>query len=219
MFSKIISIYLQGWKLTRKNLLFLIGTLGGVFLFLELLFYLNHLAIESWLVGITTSLLAVFSFCLFSLGITNIFVKLSSKEDNNFMDLFSQWNQTPGIFIVNLLAVFILILLIIYFMFFAISSGLPNLFSLALIIVVVSIFLLFFSFVNLVMVKYQMGPINSLKYNFQVVKKDIFAVFVFYLFFFIINFVAVLLFYIGLIVTLPLTLLAQAIFLDKLEEY
>lgn len=219
MLKKIFSIYLEGWKLTRQNLLFLIGILGGVFLFLELLTYLSNIAIDNLLVGVITSLLNVIFLCVFYLGITKIFVKLSSKEEIGIIDLFSQWNQIFGIFILYVFSIIVFYLLHRFFMFFAATSGLPNLFALLWLFCVTVIFILFFSFVNFSMVKYQMGPISALKYNIQVTKKDIFAVFIFYLLFVIINIIGLMVFYIGLILTLPVTFLAQAIFLDKLEEF
>lgn len=219
MFKKIFSIYLEGWKITRNNLLFLIGILGGVFLFLELLTYLSNLAIDNLLIGIITSLLNIVFLCIFYLGITKIFVKLSENEDIGFKDLFSQWNQIGSIFVLYVFSIIVFYLLHRFFMFFAATTGLPDLFALVWLFCVIVIFILFFSFINFFMVKYQMGPINSLKYNFQVTKKDFFAVFIFYFLFLLINLIGLMVFYIGLIVTLPITFLAQAIFLDKLEEF
>jgi hypothetical protein len=219
MLKKIFSIYLDGWKITMKNLLFLIGILGGVFLFLELLTYLSNIAIDNLLVGIITSLLNIVFLCVFYLGITKIFVKLSSKEEIGFMDLFSQWNQIGSILFLYLFSIVVFYLLHRFFMFFAVTTGLPDLFALVWLFCVTVIFILFFSFINFAMVKYQMGPISCLKYNFQVIKKDIFAVFIFYFLFLIINIIGLMVFYIGLIITVPITFLAQAIFLDKLEEF
>ncbi|MEI7942511.1 MAG: hypothetical protein WCH76_04990 [Candidatus Riflemargulisbacteria bacterium] len=219
MLKKIFSIYLEGWKITRKNLLFLIGILGGVFMFLELLTYLSNIAIDNLLIGIITSVLNVVFLCVFYLGLTKIFVKLSENEDIGFKDLFSQWNQIGSIFILYLFSIIVFYLLHRFFMFFAATSGLPDLFALIWLFCVTVIFILFFSFINFSMVKYQMGPISSLRYNFQVTKKDIFAVFIFYFLFLIINIIGLMVFYIGLIITLPITFLSQAIFLDKLEEF
>jgi uncharacterized membrane protein len=219
MLKKIFSIYLEGWKITRKNLLFLIGILGGVFLFLELLTYLSNIAIDNLLIGIITSLLNVVFLCVFYLGLTKIFVKLSENEDISFKDLFSQWNQIGSIFILYLFSIIVFYLLHRFFMFFAATTGLPDLFALIWLFCVTVIFVLFFSFINFAMVKYQMGPISCLKYNFQVSKKDIFAVFIFYFLFLIINIIGLMVFYIGLIITLPITFISQAIFLDKLEEF
>lgn len=219
MLKKIFSIYLEGWKITRKNLLFLIGILGGVFLFLELLTYLSNIAIDNLLIGIITSVLNVVFLCVFYLGLTKIFVKLSENEDIGFKDLFSQWNQIGSIFILYLFSIIVFYLLHRFFMFFAATTGLPDLFALIWLFCVTVIFVLFFSFINFSMVKYQMGPISSLKYNFQVSKKDIFAVFIFYFLFLIINIIGLMVFYIGLIITLPITFISQAIFLDKLEEF
>lgn len=219
MLKKIFSIYLEGWKITRKNLLFLIGILGGVFLFLELLTYLSNIAIDNLLIGIITSVLNVVFLCVFYLGLTKMFVKLSENEDIGFKDLFSQWNQIGSIFILYLFSIIVFYLLHRFFMFFAATTGLPDLFALIWLFCVTVIFVLFFSFINFSMVKYQMGPISSLKYNFQVSKKDIFAVFIFYFLFLIINIIGLMVFYIGLIITLPITFISQAIFLDKMEEF
>jgi len=217
--SKIFNIYFQSWQIVKKNIVFLIGIFGGVYLFLELLTYLSNLAINSLLIGLITSLLNLFFFCLFFLGITKIVVKLSQSEEITIKDLFSQWNLIFNFFVLYLFSIIVFYLLHRFFMFFAVNTGLPDLFALAWLFIVVFIFLLFFSFINFFMVKYQMGPINSFKQNFLVVKKDILAVFVFYLIFLILNLLGLMFFYIGFILTLPITFLAQAIFLDKLEDF
>ncbi|MDD4526776.1 MAG: hypothetical protein PHF25_01915 [Candidatus Margulisbacteria bacterium] len=219
MLSKIFNIYFQSWQIVKKNIVFLIGIFGGVYLFLELLTYLSNLAINSLLIGLITSLLNLFFFCLFFLGITKIVVKLSQSEEITIKDLFSQWNLIFNFFVLYLFSIIVFYLLHRFFMFFAVNTGLPDLFALAWLFIVVFIFLLFFSFINFFMVKYQMGPINSFKQNFLVVKKDILAVFVFYLIFLILNLLGLMFFYIGFILTLPITFLAQAIFLDKLEDF
>lgn len=219
MLSKIFNIYFQSWQIVKKNIVFLIGIFGGVYLFLELLTYLSNLAINSLLIGLITSLLNLFFFCLFFLGITKIVVKLSQSEEITIKDLFSQWNLIFNFFVLYLFSIIVFYLLHRFFMFFAVNTGLPDLFALAWLFIVVFIFLLFFSFINFFMVKYQMGPINSFKQNFLVVKKDILAVFVFYLIFLILNLLGLMVFYIGFILTLPITFLAQAIFLDKLEDF
>lgn len=218
MLLKILSVYNQSWEIMKRNLLFLIGIFGGSYLFLSLLGYLSAIAINTVLIGIITSLLSLFFVGLFYLGLTKIIINLSVKKEASFKDLFSQWNQIANICIVYLLAFATFYLTHKFFMFFAANTGLPNLFVFIWLVLIVLLFTLFFSFINFSVVKYQMGPIMSFKHNIILVKNDIFFVMLFFLLGFVINLIGVMFFYIGLIITIPLTFLAQAIFLSKLEE-
>lgn len=218
MFLKMYSFYVESWKIIQKNLLFLIGVFGGSYLFLVLLTYLSTIAINNILIGIITSLLNLFFVCLLFLGLTRIVVKLTQKQEPKLKDLFSQWNQIGNLFVIWFVQFLLFYLIHKFFMFFAVHTGLPNLFALIWIVIIIILFILFFSFVNFSIVKYQMGPIMSLKHNLIVTKRDIFPVMVFFFLFFLINLIGMMLFYIGLLVTIPLTFLAQAMFLDKLEE-
>ncbi|GEM_PF-3212551 len=218
MLFKIIDCYTKGWQIAKKNIVFLIGSFGGVFLFLEVIRYLSNLAVESLFIGLITTALFVFSICLFYLGITKVMVSLSKDEEASIKDLFSQWNLILNMLFLYVFSIAIFFVIHEFFMFFAEVSGFPNLFALAWIIIVTVVFVVFFSFVNLLMVKYQDGPVHSLRHNLLISKSSLLEIIIFYVIFFIINMVGLMVFYIGLIFTLPLTLLAQAIFLDKLEE-
>jgi hypothetical protein len=215
---RLLDIYKLAWKIMLKNLLPLIGAFGGVYLFWAFLAYLGALSVGNIFIGIITSLLIIFFISLFYLGLSKIILKITAMEEVEIKDIFSQWNNIWTLILLVLLFFMIYSVSHNFFMFFSDKSGFYDLFSFIWLIMIVIVFILFFSFSNLLLVKHQTCFTDVIKFNYTLVKKNKLEVFLFYLLFLLINIIGTMFIYIGLIITLPLTFIAQAIFLEKLEE-
>ena len=167
--------------------------------------------------GIVTFVLNVFFLSLFFLGLSSIALKLVNKEEFSIKDMYRQWNQVGNIFLSYLIMFFSFMFIHYFFVFFGARTVFSNLFALMGLLLLFVVYLLFFSFINFTIVKHQLKPIKAIQYNFYLVKRNILFLVLFYAFYIGINLAGSLVFYIGLIITLPITFLAQAYLYELLE--
>jgi hypothetical protein len=217
-FLNIFSIYLEAFKITKKNFFILIILFGSAYLFLSFLTYLSNLAISNIFIGIITSMLNIGFLFLFFLGISNIIYNIINGSGFVFYDLFTCWQKIPLTIIFYFLVFLFSYFHYKFFIFFATVSDFPDLFSFLWLFFIIFFFLFFLSFTHFLIIKYPLNLFNLVKYNFLLVYSKTVYVGLFFLGLLLINFIGLFFYYIGLFISIPFSLIAQAILFETLDS-
>ena len=188
-----------GWQTLRKNLGFWISLL----IIVGLLFTIpdviaNQVRKESHFFGFIIDVLSFVLSILISIGLIKISLRFCDQEKGKFSDLFL-WYP-----------------LFFKYLFSSILYGLIVVFGLVLLIVPGIIWAIKFFFYDYFIVDKGVGPIEALKRSSALTKGIKWDLFVFSLVLLIINFLGALAFVIGLFITIPITMVAQAFVYRKL---
>lgn len=213
-----------GWETTKNNLGFLVGLMFAWFLISTVFNIVSQKVMEmNSLFGIIFDTIFIVLSGIVTMGFIKISLKFCDKEKPKFSDLFSQYHLffkfLFATFFYNLI-IFVLIgvpiILSILSIFGAIYLFNKTIYTLiilgvSLLLITVGIILgIRFSLYTYFIIDKKSGPIESLKKSFSITKKAVWDLFVFFLMIIGINLLGVLFLLIGLFVTIPTTLIAQA---------
>lgn len=188
-----------GWQTFRKNVGFFILLL----IIVGLLFTLpdiiaKQLRKENPLLGFIIDILSFVLNILISIGLVKISLRFCDGEKGKFSDLFSCYP------------------LFFRYLFGSILYGLIILFGLILLIIPGIIFTIQFFFYDYFIVDKKIGPIEALKRSLAITKGIKWDLFAFILLLGAINFLGALAFFVGLFITIPITIIAEAFVYRKL---
>jgi uncharacterized membrane protein len=144
-------------------------------------------------------LIMIIVMLIIRIGYTKIFLRMHDGENPKFVDIFKEYKtfwRYLGVCILETLAVFGgLILLIIPGIFWAIR----------------------FSFASFIVVDTKMSPVKAMRESWAITKGKFWKLFGFYFVMGLLNFAGILLFGVGLLLTIPLTTLALIYIYRKLS--
>lgn len=190
-----------GWRTAMDNLGFFIKVLIIVFIIIGTLSVIRRLTEEKFpFIFLVASFAGVIFNIIFGIGLIKIYLKFCDNEVGDLGDLFSGRN----------LKLFFSYLLVSIVYTFIIIAGL------ILIIVPGIIWGIQFQFCTFLVVDKGMNPAEALKKSSSITKGAKWDLFVFGLLMLLINLVGMLALFIGLFVTIPITMLALTFVYRKL---
>ena len=190
-----------GWEITKRNIYFFIIVLlliNGVSF--SLFFLRVFLENKNVLFAFPLSLLSTIVEAIFALGLIKIALKFYKNEEPEISDIFSEYRLV----LKYLLASFIYVLI----------SGL----GFFLLVIPGIIFSIRFWFFGYLIVDKNLGVIESLKKSWEITKGNTFNLFVFFVLLALINILGFLALVVGLFLSIPTSLMAQAFVYRKLSE-
>jgi len=189
-----------GWEITKKNIYFFIKVFiltGGILLGLS---FLNGFFRNIPFLNLFFSLFITALQIIFSLGFMKIALKFYDNEKPEISDIFSQYPLFLKYLLATILSVIIVTLGLILFI-------VPGI-----------IFAIRFWFFGYFIVDKNLGAIESLKKSWEITKGNTWNLFIFLILLALINILGFLALVIGLLLSVPTTLLAQAFVYRKLSE-
>ncbi|MCX7698887.1 MAG: DUF975 family protein, partial [Candidatus Goldbacteria bacterium] len=188
-----------GWDTTKKNLAFFIGILiiSGIFQFLPDVFNKFVLQpVKGNLILILFRMIVILTFAainmIISIGLIIIPLKFADNEKPQFADLFSGAR---------------------FFFKYIISSilcGIIVIIGFCLLIIPGIILAIRFSFYMFFIVDKDAGPVEALKSSFNLTRGHTWNIFIFGIILILLNFLGVLALFVGLFITIPITMVAYA---------
>jgi len=188
-----------GWEIFRKNLGFFVLLLiivGLLFILPDII--TKQLRKVSPLLGFIFDILSFILSILISMGLIKIALRFCDQEKGKFSDLFTSYP------------------LFFKYLFSAILYGLIVLGGLILLIIPGIIWAIQFHFYDYFIVDKGVGPIEALKRSSAITKGVKWDLFSFILILGAINFLGALAFFVGLFITIPITMIAEAFIYRKL---
>jgi uncharacterized membrane protein len=177
-----------GWDAMKPNFWFFASILAFVFIIYAALSYLMK---NSGSLNVVLNVIYYFVCILISLGLIKIALKIYEKKRNSFLDIVNSYEMFLDYLIAS----------VIY--------GVVVVIGLILIIVPGIILMNRLMFYPYLIVNKKMGPITALKKSWEMTKDHTGIIFIFWLMTSLINIIGVLIFGIGLFVSLPVTMMAQ----------
>lgn len=159
-----------------------------------------------------------------ALGLYRIYLHLFDENRTTFIDLFKQADKIPRMIIIDILLFSMFFVLLFLFDLirgggiYQISLVLGILLSLTITAIMV-FFMIRLRYAHIALVDKNIGPLESIKMTFRITKGRVFDLIVFFILIGIINVIGVLIIGIGLLVTMPLTALADIYVYRSLVEY
>ena len=191
-----------GFEIAKKNLKFFILVL---LFFYGITFGLREIGefIEkkNFLVSLPFGIASSVFSMIFSLGLIKISLDFCDNKKPGFFALFSQYR------------------LFFRYLFATILYNLISILGLFLFFIPGIIFAIRFSFYDYFLVDKNSGIVESLKRSWQITRGNLINLFLLYLLFLVINFFGFLALVIGLFLTLPITMVAEAFVYRKLLAF
>lgn len=190
-----------GWGLMKKNLPFFIGFLIAAFIIKFIPYQLAELfKRRNTAICVTFNLISIFFVILVDMGFIRVVLKVVAKEKPEMFDLF---NCYP-LFFKYLRAWILYVLMILVGLVFLIVPG---------IIIAIRA-----SMYGYFIVDKGLGPIEALKQSFKITKGSVWDLFIFSLIIVGINILGFLALVIGLLATIPTTMIAAIFVYRKLLQ-
>jgi len=178
-----------GWSSMKPNFWFFASVLAFVFIMYTALSYLMK---HSGSLNTVLTIIYYFVCILVSIGLIKIALKIYEKKKNDFLDIINSYEQFLDYLIASIIYGIILFV------------------GFILLIVPGIIMMSRLMFYPYLIVNKNMGPIKALKKSWEITQDHTSQVFVFWLMSSLINIIGMLVFGIGLFVSIPVTLMAQA---------
>jgi len=188
-----------GWQIFKNNIGFFILLLiiiGLIFTTPDII--ANRVRKESPFLGFIFDIFSFILNILVSMGLIKISLRFCDQEKGKFSDLFTSYP------------------LFLKYLFSSILYGLIVLVGFILFIIPGIIWLIKFFFYDYFIVDKNVGPIEALKRSSAITRGAKWDLFTFILLLGAINFLGALVFFVGLFVTVPITIIAEAFVYRKL---